>query len=124
MNLGKTGLKGEASAARFLKSKGYRIISRNYQTRYGELDIVCRNDSYIVFAEVKTRSENYIVSGVDAVNLAKQKRIVKAALQFLQENSYDLQPRFDVLEIVIVGDGETVTHIENAFSATDYHGFY
>lgn len=43
----------EEAAARFLKRKGYRIIERNYRTRFGEIDIVARYDGYLVFVEVK-----------------------------------------------------------------------
>ena len=66
MNIGKTGEKGEKLAARFLEKKGYTIIAKNFQTRFGEIDIICRNKEYLVFAEVKTRSGQYLVSGRDA----------------------------------------------------------
>ena len=123
MNIGQTGFDGENSAVKYLKSKHYKIIARNYQTRYGEIDIVCSKGEYIVFAEVKTRTANSLVSGVEAVNFGKQKRITKSAIQYLQENCPDLQPRFDVIEIITDGNKETVNHIENAFSAVNYHGF-
>ncbi len=123
MNIGKIGLEGENLAVKYLKANKYKIIARNYQTRYGEIDIVCSDSEYIVFAEVKTRSVNYMVSGVDAVNFAKQKRIAKSAMKYLQENQSSLQPRFDVIEIVVDGKNETVNHIVNAFTVTDYHGF-
>jgi putative endonuclease len=123
MNIGKTGSCGENSAADFLKSKGYKIVARNYQTRYGELDIVCTDSRYIVFAEVKTRSANYMVSGREAVNIGKQNRIIKSAMIFLQQNECDLQPRFDVIEIIVNGGHEEIVHIENAFTADKYRGF-
>ena len=52
MNIGQTGFDGENSAVKYLKSKHYKIIARNYQTRYGEIDIVCSKGEYIVFAEL------------------------------------------------------------------------
>ncbi len=123
MNLGKVGFNGENSAVKYLKSKRYKIIARNYQTRYGEIDIICCNKEYIIFVEVKTRSANYLVSGAEAVNFGKQKRIAKSAAQYVQENLPNLQPRFDVLEITVDGKNEIVNHIENAFSVVNYHGF-
>ncbi len=124
MNIGEIGFDGENFAVKYLKSKHYKIIERNYQTRQGEIDIICSDKAYIVFVEVKTRSANYMVSGIEAVNYAKQKRITNTALKYLQENMPDLQPRFDVIEIIVNGKERTVNHIENAFSVRNYHGFF
>ncbi|WP_276661388.1 YraN family protein, partial [Syntrophomonas wolfei] len=49
------GLWGEELAAQYLGKKGYKILERNFYTRYGELDLVCEKDDNIVFVEVKTR---------------------------------------------------------------------
>ncbi len=124
MNIGKTGTAGEKAAADYLKKKGFKIISQNYQTRYGELDIVCTYKKYIVFAEVKTRSKNYMISGREAVNFSKQRKIIKAALQYMQSYKIDLQPRFDVVEIVICDDKFDISHIENAFTADGFNEYF
>ena len=64
MNIGKVGSDGEKTAINYLKKHKYKILSQNYQTYFGEIDIVCKIDNYIVFVEVKTRSDNYMVSGI------------------------------------------------------------
>ncbi len=124
MNIGTTGAKGEKLARKLLEQKGYKTVCTNFQTRFGELDIVCRNDEFIVFAEVKTRGERYMVSGRDSVGFSKQGKIIKAASQYLQQNPCELQPRFDVVEIVIGDKDVQIEHIENAFSAGGRHEFF
>ena len=51
----KTGNKGEDLATEYLEKKGYKIIERNFRTRFGELDIVCWDAQILVFVEVKTK---------------------------------------------------------------------
>ena len=49
------GKKGESLAACYLEKKGYTVVVRNYHSRYGEIDLICRKDGYLVFVEVKER---------------------------------------------------------------------
>ncbi|MDD6284796.1 MAG: YraN family protein [Firmicutes bacterium] len=120
MNIGITGESGEQLAVKHLQSEGYKITVRNYQSRFGEIDIICENDEYIVFAEVKTRASDALVSGRFAVTAAKQRRIIKTAMLYLQQNQSPLQPRFDVIE---VSGKEGLNHIENAFDIGAFHGY-
>ena len=116
MNIGLIGKNGEDKACRFLKRKGYKIIERNYMSRFGEIDIIAQNKEYLVFVEVKTRGENSIASPREFVDSFKQERIIKTAQIYLSENPTELQPRFDVAEIS-VSDGKIkeIVHIEDAF---------
>ena len=66
---------GESLACKYLINKGYKILNRNYQKRCGEIDIIARNDLYLVFLEVKVRKVNAMVSGIEAVDIKKQKKI-------------------------------------------------
>ena len=106
------GAIGEVVAARFLRQKGYTILSSNYRCRQGEIDIIASLDGYIVFAEVKTRRQDSMYSPREAVTAAKQRRISKGALYYMMKNGLmNRQARFDVIEI----QGERVTHIVDAF---------
>ena len=119
-----SGKIGEDYAADMLIQKGYQIIERNYHSRFGEIDIIAQNNNYIVFAEVKTRDENYLVSPLEAVTVGKQKKLYKTALLYLQSHPTKLQPRFDVIGITTKNDNFTVKsleYIENAFTGG---GFY
>lgn len=119
-----SGSVGESCAAEYLSKCGYRILERNYHSRFGEIDIIAENDQYIIFTEVKTRRELSLVNPEQAVTPAKQRRIAKTALLYLQSHPTGLQPRFDVIGIVTAGEKHAVQslqHIENAFSFLSFY---
>ena len=118
-----TGGMGEDYAVRFLENKGYSIVFRNFHSRFGEIDIIARKEQYIVFTEVKTRDESCLAGPLESVTKAKQARIVKTALFYLQSHPVKLQPRFDVIGITTADGGRTVckaAHIENAFCGREF----
>lgn len=110
-----TGSAGEATAARYLKKHGYTVIGQNYVCRFGEIDLIARDDRYIVFVEVKARKSEEFAAAREFVTPAKQNRVRKTAMLWLQQNETDLQPRFDVIEVVGQGVRQKINHIENAF---------
>ena len=109
------GSDGEAAAAAYLKKKKYKILGQNYSCRFGEIDIIAQQGRYVVFAEVKTRKNENFAAAREFVTRQKQERVMKAAMLWLQQNDVDLQPRFDVIEVVGEGFARKITHIENAF---------
>ncbi len=83
-------IKGEDLAGKFLKKSGYKILKRNYVSKYGEIDIVAYDRGTISFVEVKTRqSENYGPPEL-AVTREKRKRIIKTSLNDLAINHIDI----------------------------------
>lgn len=120
MNIGVIGTKGEDMVARFLQNNGYVIAKRNYQCRFGEIDIVAENGDYIIFVEVKTRKKDSLVPLEFAVDIKKQQRIHLTAEDYLSKYECDLQPRFDVALVSVdehpqKGSGYSLKYIENAF---------
>lgn len=115
MNLGLFGLEGEERAAKYLKKQGYGITCKNFQTRFGEIDIIAENKEYIVFVEVKARSEKSIAEPREFVDLRKQRKIIKTAEIYLSENPVEKQPRFDVVEVKREKGKTIINHIVNAF---------
>ena len=119
MNIGIKGAKGEAMVASFLMSKGFSVVARNYQCRFGEIDIIAQDTDYIIFVEVKTRKENSAVPIEEAVDYKKQKRMIITAQDYLTKSPTEKQPRFDVaLVIVKTSNGKEnycLKYIENAF---------
>ena len=111
---------GEDCAAKFLESKGYTIVARNFRIRSAEIDIIAQIEDVIVFVEVKARSNIRHGLPVEAVNLRKQKKIIEAASVFLQdEKFFDCACRFDVVEVYLRGEHvEEINQIENAFEVT------
>lgn len=113
------GSLGEDLAADFLAAAGFRILERNFRCKGGEVDIVAhdpRNKS-LVFVEVKTRRDLSYGAPQLAVTPFKQRQISKAALTWLaKKKMIDSSARFDVIAIVLSGDGRhKIDHIVNAF---------
>jgi putative endonuclease len=99
------GQLGEASAARFLRTQGYKILVTNYSSRWGEIDIVCRHRNVLVFVEVKTRGENAWGNPAAAVTRSKQRRLILTAHAYLKELEDNNMPcRFDVVEVYLEQD--------------------
>ena len=106
------GNKGEDLAAQYLQSKGLTILARNYYIRGGEVDIIFADEDTTVFCEVKLRGGRSYGEPSEAVDIHKQRRICKAALDFAYKNKkVDENYRFDIIEII----DKCVNHIENAF---------
>ena len=118
MNSKKCGMQGEELTAKYLTGLGFKIIAKNFHSRYGELDLVAANENLILFVEVKTRKANSLVLPAEAVFNSKIKKIIKTAVIFLEKNKQFkfLQPRFDVSEVIMKAcNSISVNYIENAF---------
>jgi putative endonuclease len=111
--LGKTG---EDFAADYLRRRGYVIVARNRRIpRIGELDLVAREGSTIVFVEVKVR-RGPAFDPVFAVDDAKKTKLRRLARAFLRENPAH-RHRFDIIGLTLTSDGliDTIRHIRDAF---------
>ena len=87
---------------------GYEILSSNFRTRHGEIDLIAREDGQFVFVEVKTRLGRSYGIGEEAITRTKQARLVKAAQAWLQEQGQaDAEWRIDV---VVVEPGNLKVH--------------
>lgn len=113
------GDRGENLAARYLRNLGYRIITRNFRSDVGEIDIVARDGKTIVFVEVKTRMYDD-PTPEDQVNTVKQHQITKAAKTYLSRYGIPQPPsRFDVVAVVWPNGREPlIRHTPSAFEAT------
>ena len=115
------GAKGEEIAVRYLKSRGYRIIERNYRIRLGEIDIIAEQGNDLVFIEVKTRSGTHFGSPFDSITIQKQKQLSKVALEYINKQGCNNRPaRFDVVGIEFQVGGNTfqeavIKLLQNAF---------
>jgi len=110
------GHKGEDMAAEYLQQNGYCILNRNWTNKgRKEIDIIAIKDDVIVFVEVKTRRQGYLMSPVSAVDGRKQHRICLAADSYLKTYRIDYPYRFDIICIVYNDKASTVEHIIDAF---------
>jgi putative endonuclease len=109
------GKLGELAAEKFLQKSGYKIIAKNWRTRFGEIDIIAKDGDCFVFAEVKTRSNERYGAPEEAVTKTKQQHLLLAAqlyLQTIKEN--DALWRIDVLALLKDGEGYRIRHLKNA----------
>ncbi|MBI5022991.1 MAG: YraN family protein [Candidatus Magasanikbacteria bacterium] len=83
MDRRKLGQYGENIAAQFLERRGFSIVWRNFQTRWGEIDLVAEKDSRLHFVEVKTRSGVDYGAGEEAIGRFKQLRLLGAAKMYI-----------------------------------------
>lgn len=117
------GAAGEVLAARFLREKGYTVVSSNFRCRQGEIDIIATRGDYIVFVEVKTRQEDAMYAPREAVTAAKQRRLLQTAAIYLSRFPADLQPRFDVVEVITKKSDPMkiaeINHVMGAYEAGD-----
>lgn len=114
-NLGK---KGEDQALDFLNKEGYKILFTNWKWGRHEIDIIAENNEFIVFVEVKTRSDDFRMDPVTAVTREKQRSIITAANGYLQRYGIDKESRFDVITVVKTSDSYNIKHIPDAFYPT------
>ena len=112
MNKRQIGSIGEDMAVEFLKSCGVKILERNYQNRFGEIDIIGMEDNTLLFIEVKYRKNESFGYPLEAVGFAKREKIRKMARFFLNENHYyHYNIRFDCIGII----GSQIEWIKGAF---------
>lgn len=113
---------GERTAAKYLRKKKYKILSRNYVAKNKEIDIIAENKQTVIFVEVKTRTENISVKGeprpASAVTPDKQKDIIKAAKYYTAAKKITKRIRFDVIEVLLNENKKAIkiNHLENTFN--------
>lgn len=113
MNKRKFGIIGEKMAQKYLKDNKYEIIENNYYTRNGEIDIIASKNNYIIFVEVKTRTNEKYGMASEAVNKIKKIHMKKSAAIFLKENNFSrFTIRFDVIEVYMINGKCKINHIK------------
>jgi putative endonuclease len=115
------GKSGEDLACLELERRGYAILDRRYRTRFGELDIVARQNGTVVFIEVKTRGSARFGHGLEAVTWHKRRKIVLMAGEYMLWHGLGSAPcRFDVVAIVWEGSRPHLEVVADAFEAAGF----
>ena len=109
---------GEEAAESFLKEKGFVILKRNYNTAFGEIDIIAFDKNMLVFTEVKTRSSLKYGMPVEAIDKNKKIHMKRAAGEYFAKHPTENEIRFDVVEVsAVLNNGfyelENINHIED-----------
>ena len=119
------GTLGEDTVCAELERRGYCILERNYRRRSGEIDIISKKGDQIVFTEVKARKTGSMVSGLEAVNFSKKRKIVVTADTYLTENPCDLYVRYDIAEVWLTKESvPRVAGVDIYEDAFDTEGIY
>lgn len=113
----KVGSFGEMLALRYLENSNYKILDRNFNTSYGEIDIIAKEKNEYVFIEVKTRTSKKYGRPAEAVNFKKEKHIQNASKIYIYkhklENKYI---RYDIIEIYFIDKEKYyINHLRNNF---------
>jgi len=110
------GQSGEDAAAKFLKKNGYKIITRNYRCRYGEIDIIAREKNTWCFIEVKTIEKAEAESPFDTISAKKIEHIENSAAQYITENKLGNEKiRFDAVAIKSAGEKKEIVLLKGIF---------
>ncbi len=110
------GVLGEEHVAKFLISNGWRILDRNWRIKEGEIDLIAtREDSLLIFVEVKTRSSATHGDPLEAINPVKAQRIQRLALAWLATHGrLGSEYRIDVAGVLITRSGEFILDYREA----------
>jgi len=101
----KLGRRGEKAALHFLQRHGYQILERSYRCKLGEIDIVAREGTELVFVEVKTRCSLSFGLPVESISRQKRKKLTQLALTYLSHHKmHHIACRFDVVGILLEKD--------------------
>jgi putative endonuclease len=109
-----TGNKAEEMAANFLVQNGYEIMDRNYTHGKGEIDIIAQKENWLVFVEVRARSEVLHGFPEQTISKAKANLIIKTAEEYIYEIDWKGKVRFDIIAITVKQYFE-IKHFEDAF---------
>ena len=106
------GESAEALAAAFLQRRGFKILTRNYRCRFGEIDLVAESGATLVFVEVRARRSADFGGAAESITAAKRRRIVAAARHYLAAAG-ERSARFDV--VLVQGEPPQLEWIADAF---------
>lgn len=114
LNKRKLGSEKESIAEAYLKDQGYIIVEKNYFCPAGEIDLIAKDGSYLVFVEVKYRKDTKYGYPFEAVNGSKIHSILSSSRHYLYHHqiAFTTPIRYDVVSIL----NNEIHLIQNAFS--------
>ena len=110
------GKQAEHWAADFLQKHGLQLLTQNFSSRLGEIDLIMQDNDMLVFVEVRQRRGTDFGGAAASVDIHKQKRLIRAAQYYLAKLDSTPPCRFDVV-LMDDAEGRNVQWIKNAFEA-------
>lgn len=118
-----TGNRGETLAAEHLQMKGYKILGRNYASKWGEVDIICKISNHkfsnsqmgdiVVFVEVKTKSTDKYGEPWEMVNHWKVEQVKRMGEMWCKEFGWEGRVRVDVVGVWLNDSEPRIEHWES-----------
>ena len=108
-----TGQAAEDHACRYLSRRGFKLMTRNYRAKTGEIDLIMSNGDLLIFVEVRRRTHGGYGTGADSITLRKQHRIINTAKRFLQSVP---NPTWDSYRFDVISIGKDIDWIPGAFT--------
>lgn len=110
------GKYGEDLAAKFLQDRGYQIIERNWRCSIGEIDLIARDKTRIVFVEVKTRNGIGYGHPFEAITSTKMTRMRRLAAQWcMQHETHGANVRLDAIAVLVRSGKVAIEHLKQVF---------
>lgn len=115
----KKGRAAEELAFKYLDRQGLKLLTRNYRSRRGEIDLIMQDGDVIVFIEVRSRKNNRTMDVIESINPEKCERIIRTGRQYLQNSRHagEFTCRFDIVLITGQLESAEIEWIKNAFEA-------
>jgi len=107
------GRRAEDLAATFLQQQGLTLVARNYQCRFGEIDLIARDGDALVFVEVRMRANSAFGGAAASITAGKRAKLLRTARHYLAGLARAPACRFDA--VLIDGEGAAPEWLKNAF---------
>ena len=109
------GEEGESLAQNYLSELGYQILESNWRFQKAEVDIIAKEDNFLVFVEVKCRSTDIFGEPQTFVSEKKQALFKSASEGYLEQKDLDYEIRFDVISVILGAQKAKIEHFKDAF---------
>ncbi len=103
-----------------MRLKGYKIISQNWRTRFGEIDLIAKDGDTLVFIEVKARTNLAYGQPEEAITFKKRQKLLTLARLYLANYPQNSKVRFDIIAIDFFKKTPQIKHYKGALEENDY----
>ena len=110
----KKGEDAEQYAAFYLQKQQLTLLQQNYHCRFGEIDLIMRDDETLVFVEVRMRTSEAFGGAAASITASKQAKLLRTARHYIAEINTEPACRFDVV-LLTGNNGKEIKWIKNAF---------
>jgi putative endonuclease len=109
------GAQGELIAQNFLKNLDYHILEQNWRFKHKEIDLIALDKKDLVIVEVKTRRSKRHGETEDFISYNKINFLAEAATKYIERFKQDLNIRFDIVTVYLLGEETIIEHTKEAF---------